>query len=226
MPQVSILGLYYFFCISTTSEKQFQRSSMHYFADYTNTLFSHKVLKKINRYIDHDLFQTVQWLRASQISLNASKTEIILFQTNDKKVTKHISFKLSGQKVNSVIESKYLRVYLDENLFWNFQLNQIKSKLRRRCGLLAELMGYIKTEIGINNSLFCIFDPILRYAIQVWRKYKTQTIREIEKIPQNATRIMSSKPKTDPVNPHFIKLNIMELDVTLMYNNCMFVYGS
>lgn len=137
MSQVSILGLYYFFYISTISEKQFQHSSMHYFSDYTNTLFSHKILQKINRYINHDLFQTVHWLRANQISLNASKTEIILFQTNDKKVTKHISFRLSGQKVNSVIESKYLCVYLGENLFWNFQPNQIKSKLSRRCGLLT-----------------------------------------------------------------------------------------
>ena len=55
-------------------------SLVHHFAGNTNILSSHKSLETINRYINHHLQLLVQWLRASRIFLNASKTEIIIFQ--------------------------------------------------------------------------------------------------------------------------------------------------
>ena len=100
-------------------------------------------LKKINKYINHDLSQIVQWLRANRISLNAIKTEIILFRPKTK-TTKHPNFRISGQKVNIVKQTKYLGIYLDEHLLWNFQLDQIKRTV-----------------------YFTIFDSILTYGIQV-----------------------------------------------------------
>ena len=56
---------------------------VHHFADNTNITFSHKSLKKVNKFINHDLSLLVQWLRANRISLNTSKTEIILFRTRN-----------------------------------------------------------------------------------------------------------------------------------------------
>ena len=63
-----------------------------------NTLLLHKSLKKINKYINHDLSQIVQWLRENRISLNTSKTEIILFCPKTKTITKHLNFTISRQK--------------------------------------------------------------------------------------------------------------------------------
>ena len=77
-------------------------SIIHYFADDTNILFSHKSLKKINKYINHDLSQIVQWLRANGISLNASKTEFIRLRPKTKTIKKHLDFRISGQKINIV----------------------------------------------------------------------------------------------------------------------------
>ena len=103
-------------------------SIIHHFANDNNILFSHKSLKKINKYINRDLSQIVQRLRANRISLNAIKTEIILFHLKTKTITKHLNFRISGQKINIVKQMKYLGIYLDQRLTWNFQLDQIKSK--------------------------------------------------------------------------------------------------
>ena len=72
----------------------------HHFAGDKNNLFSNKSLKKINKYINHDLAQIVQWPRANRISLNSNKTEIILFRPKNKKVSKKLNFRVSGQKKN------------------------------------------------------------------------------------------------------------------------------
>ena len=55
-------------------------SLIHHFADDIIILYCNKSLKKINKYINNDLSQIVQWLRANRISLNANKTELIFFR--------------------------------------------------------------------------------------------------------------------------------------------------
>ena len=100
-------------------------------------------------------------------SSNASKTEIILFRPKIKTITKHLNFRISGQKVNIVKQTKYLGIYLNEHLTWTFQLDQIKSKLSRSCGLLAKMRYFTKTDLFLRTVYFAIFDLILRYAIQV-----------------------------------------------------------
>ena len=89
----------------------------------------------------------MQWLRANRISLNAKKTELIIFRPKNKSITKLLNFRISGQKINTVNKTKYLGIYLDEHLTWNFQLNQIKIKLSRSCVLLAKLRYHVKTEL-------------------------------------------------------------------------------
>ena len=131
MPQGSVLGPLLFLIYINNLNEAISHSIIHHFADDTNILFSQKSLKKINKYINHDLSQIVQWLRANRISLNASKIETILFRPKTKTITKHLNFRISGQKVNIVKQTKYLGIYLDKHLTWNFQLEQIKSKLSK-----------------------------------------------------------------------------------------------
>ena len=69
--------------------KSVKHSQILHFADDTNILYSNKSMKKINKHINHDLSLTVvvQWLRSNKISLNADKTEIIIFRSKRKQIT-------------------------------------------------------------------------------------------------------------------------------------------
>ena len=122
--------------------------------------------------------------------MNASKTEIILFRPKTKTITKHLNFRISGQKVNIVKQTKYLGIYLDEYLKWN------------SFDLLAKLRYFTNRDL-LRTVYFAIFGSILRYAIQVWGQHRKQTTKEIEQIQEKAIRIMSFKPKNDPTNPLF-----------------------
>ena len=85
-----------------------------------------------------------------------------------------------GKKVNIVKQTKYLGIYLDEHLTWNFQLDQIKNKLSRSCGLLAKLRCFTKTDL-LRTVYFAIFDSILRYAIQVWGSIEIKQFKKLNK---------------------------------------------
>ena len=55
-------------------------SIIHHFVDDTNLILSVKSLKKVNQHINQDLKLLNTWLRVNRMSLNANKTEIILFK--------------------------------------------------------------------------------------------------------------------------------------------------
>ena len=67
---------------------------MLHFADDTN-LYINKSMKK--KHINH-ISLIVQWLRSNKISLNADKTELVIFSPKRKQITKHLNFQISGHQ--------------------------------------------------------------------------------------------------------------------------------
>ena len=101
---------------------------MYHFADDTNLLDSNTSLKRLNKYINHDLRLIVHWLRANRISLNVSKTEIVLFRPKSKKINKKLNFRLSGQKITPTTHTRYLGITVDKHFSWNQHLKMLKKK--------------------------------------------------------------------------------------------------
>ena len=124
-----------------------KKSSVHHFVDDTNLLLIDKSLKKINKYINRDLKCAVDWIRANKLSLNTSKTEKELFKTRNKIVTKHLNFRLSGQKIELSKSVKYLGVILQDDLYWNLHLSQLCKILSRGIGLLSKMRHYVPKHL-------------------------------------------------------------------------------
>ena len=83
-------------------------SKIHHFANDTSILYTSNSLKDINRKINHNLKSIAEWLKANKISLNSGKSELVLFRSKDKKITKNMNFRISGQKINIISQTKYL----------------------------------------------------------------------------------------------------------------------
>ena len=138
VPQGSVLGPL-LFIIFINDLNLSVTSKVNHFADDTNLLLINKSLKKINSLINHDLALLIQWLRANKISLNTSKTEIIIFRPKHKIITKHLNFRISGEKINLATTVKYLAVILHEHLEWQGYINSLLIKLNRGASLLSEI---------------------------------------------------------------------------------------
>ena len=114
----SVLGPLLFILFINDLHKSIRHSQMLHFSDDINLLYINKSMTKINKPINHDLSLIVQWLIANKISLNADKTELVIFSPKRKQITKHLNFRISGQKIEISNKVKYLGIQLDQHLNW------------------------------------------------------------------------------------------------------------
>ena len=91
IPQGSVLGPLRFLLYINDLNKSIIHSSMHHFADDTSFLLVDESLKKINKFVNHDLKHLCQWIGSNKLSLNGSKTEIIIFKNKRQTIIKHLT---------------------------------------------------------------------------------------------------------------------------------------
>ena len=100
VPQGSVLGPLLFLSYINDLNKAIKFYTTHQFVGDTNLLFVGKSLKKIQKYVNYDLNFLCKWLKANKISLNASKTKLIIFR-DSKKTSKHeLKIKIDGKKLS------------------------------------------------------------------------------------------------------------------------------
>ena len=192
VPQGSVLGPLLFLIYINDLNQAIKFSYIRHFADDTNILYRDKSLKKINQRINFDLKNIDEWLRANRIELNAKKTEIVLFRSPRKIVTRKMNFRISGQKLQTKSSAKYLGLMIDEFLHWKTHYTILRTKLERSIGLLAKLIYFTSANL-LRTVYYAIFDSYLRYGCQVWGQNKNAYTNEISKIQDKAIRVISFK---------------------------------
>ena len=82
-------------------------NSVHHFAGDTNLLHISKCIKELNKFVNFDLKNSSDWLNANNISLNVSKTELIMFKPGMEKVDFDIKLELNGKRLYPTKSVKY-----------------------------------------------------------------------------------------------------------------------
>ena len=86
VPQGSVLGPLIFLIYINDLHNAIKFSTVHHFADNTNVLVSNSCIKTIQDQINLDLKYLCKWLKANKISLNASKTKVLIFRHQNKPI--------------------------------------------------------------------------------------------------------------------------------------------
>ena len=135
VPQGSILGPLLFLLYVNDMNLAVRSSIVHHFADDTNLLYSNRSLKKIKTVVEKDLAYLYDWLCANRLSLNAGKTEFIIFRPSRKKLDLRITLRLHHTKLFESPKIKYLGLILDNKLNWKPHIMELSKKLGRAVGL-------------------------------------------------------------------------------------------
>ena len=114
------------------------------------------VTQKLSKLVNADLKHLLNWLNANKISLNVKKTEMIIFNSKQKKLEGDLKIKLCGKRLYPTESVKYLGVKIDANLTWQHHVNDLPIKLNRANALLFKMRKYVSLKF-IKIHLFCYF---------------------------------------------------------------------
>ena len=149
------------------------------------------------------------------------KTEIIIYGSRKKQITKHLNFRISGQKINTCSNVKYLGITLQKNLEWNLHLNLLESKLNRATDLLCKIRQY-EPKFLLKTLHYTIFHFHLIYACQIWGQ-SFNTLTKIQPLQDKALRVINFKANNHDVRDLYKNDQILKTSDYIKVLSCLFV---
>jgi hypothetical protein len=225
VPQGSVLGPLLFLIYINDLHRAIHFSTARHFADDTNLLISNHSLKQLKKQLNIDLKILTVWLKANKISLNSSKTEILIFKNPNKPLTYDLKLILDGKKLYPSKYVKYLGILIDPYLTWKYHIQSLAPKLARATGMLAKLRHYVPQE-SLRNIYFGIFASIMNYGSQIWGQYLNQHILRVIKLQDKAIRIMNFAQPQEPCSKLYQKSQILKFQDNISVNNYLYIHNS
>ena len=226
VPQGSTLGPLLFLLYINDFRLCLTKASSGHFADDTFIIYNSKKLKTIETVINTELKQVIKWLRLNKLSLNAGKTELIFFHS---KYSKNLNFEnvyinFDGIRLLPVDYVKYLGMLIDNNLTWNYHINDLSKKLSQVNGILSKLRYNAPLEICI-QVYFALFYSKLIYGCNAWGITSEENIRSIEVLQRKCIRILTFSPYDSHVsNQTFIDLKFLKVRDVIKFFQLKLVY--
>ena len=225
VPQGSVLGPLLFLIYINDLHSAIKFCSVRLFADDTNLLIKNKSLKQIRKYLNLDLRNLANWLKANKISLNAGKTELIIFRHPNKEINYDLKIKIEGKKLIPSKYVKYLGLLIDEHLNWSYHVDLIAPKLNRAIGMLSKIRHYVSEPI-LRSIYFGIFSSTLNYGSQIFGQFQNKHVNRLIRLQDRAIRIINFAQNYESKNPLYIKTKVVKFTDNVKLLNFLYVYDS
>ena len=236
VPQGSVLGPLLFLLYINDLHNSIQNAITFHFADDTNLLSIvdkhpqnkspvHTLQSRLNR----DLKSLCNWLLANKISLNATKTELIIFRKPLQNIPTP-KIVISGIRLAPVSKIKYLGIYLDEYLNGSDHCKTLHSKLQRANGMLAKIRHYFDHDSNELKSIYhSIFSSHMIYGCQTWGLTDNKYINKIQTLQNTALRLISFSESPHPhvrahMAPILKKFRLLKFRDYVTLKNLLFIH--
>ena len=225
VPQGSVLGPLLFLIYINDLHSTIDFCTTRHFADDTSLLIKNKSLKQLKKQLNLDLRNLCKWLKSNKISLNVSKTKLIIFRHPNKSINYDLKIKIDGKKLIPSEYVKYLGIVIDEHLNWGEHIDNIAGRLSRTVGMLSKIRHYVN-ESTLRMIYYGIFSSILTYAAQIWGQIENKHVNRVLKLQDKALRIINFTNFWHSRNPLYLKSRILKLSDHIKLQNFLYVYDT
>ena len=156
VPQGSVLGPLLFILYINDLPNISDTFKSVLFADDTTLIFSNTSILELKNNIQFNINKLYDWLNVNKLSLNISKTNVLLFNIRNKNRNINMDLNINNIKVKQVSEIKFLGVIIDCKFSWKLQLNYVSSNLSRTIAILHKVKNKLNMKylILLYNALF------------------------------------------------------------------------
>ena len=223
VPQGSILGPLLFLIYINDFNHSVIFSKSRHFADDTNLLLSGNSIKKLQKQLNIDLKLISKWLNANKISLNAEKTELIIFRHKMKVFNYKLKIKINGKQLYESQSVKYLGILIDSHLKWDHHVDSLAPKLSRAVGMLSKLRHFLDKNT-LRSVYFAVFSSIMSYGSIIWGNNQNKFIKRVCGLQDKAIRTINFASYYDSRNPLYKNMRILKFKDHIQVQNFLLAH--
>ena len=173
------------------------------------SFFSNKSIPTLQSHANESLAKLFDWFTANKLTLNTDKTCYTVFSNAKKKP--RVTLSLNGTEVLGVSVSKYLGIYLDENLNWKNHVSHIITKLNQLSGAFHYLAKYIDND-RINQIYYAYVFPYIKYGIEIFGTCDSTTLKPLQTAQNKILKTLCKKKRRYPTDKLHNELNILKCE--------------
>ena len=186
------------------------------FADVTTIFNSHKSPQFLQYTIVHDLHLLMNWFRTNKLSLNLTKTVIMLFGKN--KIDFNID--IEGEIIPLVKHTKFLGVYLDNELSWQVHINHVLDKIQANKHLLS-LRQNLLDSLTLKNTYYAHIHLHISYGLTVWGSMASKAqLCNLKKVQNLCIQIINKRTITSDITGQYEELKIFNVETLIKLHLC------
>ena len=222
-PQGSCLGPLLFLIFTNDLHLNLDHCKCILFADDTTIYITHKNLRYMEWCVQEDLNKLDDWFKANKLTLNALKSNCMLFDRKCKSSTK-VSLKINDITLPKVQSTKFLGVWIDEKLDWTEHTNKLILKLKKNMNLLRVSKRFLTVDVKRIVYYAHIYSH-LKYGIAIWGHMASkQQLTKLKKIQNEGLRLLTNTKHTD--HSKYNALGILPLEKVIQLESSKMMYKS
>jgi len=175
--------------------------------------------------INKDLKFLCNWLQANSISLNAKKTELLIFHHPNKALNFNLNIKLNGKKLFPSDYVKYLGILIDKHLLYRQHMNSVSNKLARAIGMLKKIRHYVSATI-LRSIYFSIFFSLISYAITIWGQNSNCQFRRVVSLQNKAIKIINFANHRESPLASYKASKILRIEDYIKLQNFLYAFDN
>lgn len=207
VPQGSVLGPLLFVLFINDIIK-FVNYSLFLYADDTTAAVSGSNYFQLEKDIKNVLSELSDWFSGNELRFNTDKTNFIVFRTPQSKTDIDLQINVNGSVLPSRQSSKFLGLFVDQNLSWVEHCDSIVKKLNSSCYLLRNLKSILSTG-AVRSFYFSEVHSRISYAVEFWGLSTRSS--DVFLAQKRIIRCMAGISSRESCRPFFKQFSILPL---------------
>ena len=151
------------------------------FADDTNLFLSHKNIDTLFASMNKELENVSRWFKSNKLSLNVDKTKWLLFHPLSKRQSLPQTLPnlhIENIHIKREYVTKFLAVFIDENLSWKQHIDVVSSKISKSIVILYKSRDVLSKQC-LKQLYFLFIHNYGNYANIVWASTSKSKLKRL-----------------------------------------------
>lgn len=220
VPQGSVLGPLLFLLFVNDLPSIDELNNLVMFADDNSYLCCGNSIEEVINKARVMLNKFVTWFNSNMLVLNKNKTVFINFTPRTKAMNKSYLIQNDGKSIEQVTDTKFLGIFVDNDLSWEAHINNLCTKLSSVCFALYRLSQVSTVNVMLSYYYAGMYSRI-RYGILFWGC--SHHIPRIFRFQKKAVRTIAGVSKYTTCRNIFKELNLLTVPCIYILEVLLFV---